>query len=335
MAKILRLILSALLLVAFGVNSVKSQTTLSSKEMVAITPVVCTALDIDSNSKSMLNMKLMQVVTANGFASTSYRYALVPNIVMINKQVAPTVPVMYSLEFELSLYVVDMVEGIIVAEESFVLKGLDRVEGRAYTSAFNQLNPRSPQMTNFMERSRTSILDYYTTRTTTLLKKAESLAERELYDEAIEVLTPIPESVDEYAVVCETLVAIYKKKLDKEAKVALQNVEILVASEKYDEAMEELKKIDPASSYWAQANATIEKIVSTMEAKKKAALEAEKIRLEAQIAAAKELTAQKELDMQTQALNLEEKAREVEANKSALDKFSEKVNVWFVGMFNK
>ncbi len=335
MAKILRVIFSVLLLMVFGANSVKSQTTLSSKEMVAITPVVCTALNIDSNSKSMLNMKLMQVVTANGFASTSYRYALVPNIVMINKQVAPTVPVMYSLEFELSLYVVDMVEGIIVAEESFILKGMDRVEGRAYTSAFNQLNPRSPQITNFMERSRTSILDYYTTRTSTLLKQAESLAERELYDEAMEVLTPIPESVDEYAVVCETLVAIYKKKLDKEAKIALQNVEILVASEKYDEAMEELKKIDPASSYWDQANATIEKIVSTMEAKKKAALEAEKIRLEAQIAAAKELTAQKELDVQTQALDMEEKAREVEASKSALDKFSEKVNVWFVGMFNK
>ncbi len=181
MAKILRVIFSVLLLMVFGANSVKSQTTLSSKEMVAITPVVCTALNIDSNSKSMLNMKLMQVVTANGFASTSYRYALVPNIVMINKQVAPTVPVMYSLEFELSLYVVDMVEGIVVAEESFVLKGLDRVEGKAYTSAFNQLNPRSPQMINFMERSRTSILDYYTTRTVTLLKQAESLAERELY----------------------------------------------------------------------------------------------------------------------------------------------------------
>ncbi len=322
-----------LLLVVVSLNTISAQNTLSAKEMVAISPVVCDALEIDSYAKKTLNMKLLQIVTSNGFSSTSVRYALVPNIVMINKQVTTTMPAMFSIEFELSLYVVDMVEGIVIAETSQVLKGLDRVENRAIISALNRIIPRSPQMQTFMDKSRTLILDYYTTRTMTLLKKAESLAEREQYDEAMEVLTPIPESVDEYDLVCETLVAIYKKKLDKEAKIILQDVEILMSSEKYDEAIDELSKIDPSSNYWDQANATISKIIATMEAKKQAALEAEKARLEAQIAQAKELTAQKELAAKEHEMNMIEKAREEEANKSALDKFAEKVNSWFVNMF--
>ncbi len=192
MMRLIRGAIGALSLMLLSLGSVMAQNTLSSKSMVAITPVVCSSLELDDNSKQMLNMKLLQVVTSNGFGSASCRYALIPNIVIINKQVAPTVPVMYSIEFELSLYVVDMVEDIVMNETSVILKGMDRVEGRAYASALNQIAPRSPQMQVFMDKSRTSILDYYATRTMTLLKKAESLAERELYDEA---MAKLPEGV--------------------------------------------------------------------------------------------------------------------------------------------
>ncbi len=329
----LKKIFVTLLLATLSIGSLMSQTTLSSKEMVAITPVVCNALDLDANTKRILNMKMMQIITTNGFGSTSYRYALVPNIVILDKQIAPTVPAMYSIEFELSIYVVDITEGVIVEESSLLLKGVDRVEGRAYASALSQLNPRSPQMKIFMDNARTSILDYYTTRTTTLLKKAETLAEMERYEEAMTVLSPIPESVDEYPQVAEAIVAIYKKKLDKEAKIALQRVEILRSKEKFDEALDELATIDPASNYWDDANAQINKTIEAIERKRVAALEAEKLQLEAQIARAKELTAQKELELKLEEVKMVERAREIEANKSSLEKFTESVNDWFKSAF--
>lgn len=332
---VVRRVLEVLLLLSVSINSIMAQTTLTSKEMIAISPVVCDALELDTYSQKMLNMKLMQIVTANGFGSTSCRYALVPNMVIIDKQVTATAPAMYSVEFELSLYVVDVVEEIIMSETSLILKGLDRIESKAFTSGINNIATRSPQLKLFMDKSRTSILDYYATRTMTLLKKAESLAERELYEEAMEVLSPIPESVDEYPVVADALVAIYKKKLDKDAKVIMQLVHQLTSQEKYDEAFAELSKIDPASNYWNDANAEIDKIIATIEARKKAALEAEKARLEAQIIQAKELTAQKELAQKEQELNMIEKAREVEASQSSMDKFSKRVNDWFLATFKK
>ncbi len=324
-----------LLLIGTLCNSLSAQTTLSSKEMISISPVVSDALELDSYAKKMLNMKLTQIVTANGLASTSLRYALVPNVVIIDKQVTATAPAMYSVQFELSLYVVDTAEGIVVAETSQTLKGLNRIESKAFTTGITNIAPRSPQMQVFMEKARTTILDYYTTRTMTLLKKAESLAERELYDEAMAVLSPIPEGVDAYSLVADALVAIYKKKLDKEAKVILQASRQMVAKEQFDSALAELSKIDPSSNYWAEANKEIERVIATMEEKKRAALEAEKVRLEAEIVKAQELTKQKEIDRAEQEVKMVEKAREVEQNKDSLTKFTESVNTWFKGMFKK
>ncbi len=323
------------LLVGVMLAPAQGQNALSHKEMVAITPVVCDAMELDEYSKKMLNMKLTQMVTANGFSSTAYRYALVPNVVMISKSVTATAPAMYVVEFELSLFVFDTAEGVTLAETSMVLRGLNKVENKAFISALNGIKPASPQLKAFMEKAKNAILDYYTTRTLSLLKRAQSLSEMEQYDEAMAILAPIPESVAEYDQVSEALVAIYKKRLDREAVVIMQSVNRLTSEQKYDEALDELAKVATASNYWDDANKQIDAIIAKMEAAKRAALEAEKMRLDAQIAKAKELTAQKEIEQRQAEAELAEAARQAEASKSQLDKFSEKVNVWFLGMFGK
>lgn len=319
----------------------QAQKSLSSKDMIAITPVVCDGMDLNESVKKMLNMKLMQIVTANGFGSTSPRYALVPNLVIVDKQVTPTAPPMFSIDFELSLYVLDVAEGVIIGETSLPLKGVDRMEAKVYVSALSQINARNPQLSVFMEKCRKSILDYYATRTMTILQKANSLAERGLYDDAIAALAPIPETVDEYAVVAETMVAIYKKRLDKDAQRYMQQAEKCMIEENMGGAIEALMKIDPSSNYWVKANEEIAKYKKELtSAARNAKLEAEKAQLEARIAKAEaerralESQAKSQAESQDISPIIEEaKSSVMEEDSSAFATFAKSVNSWFVGMF--
>lgn len=99
-----------------------------------------------------------------------------------------------------------------MAETSFTTRGIDRLENKAIIRAINQIASRSPQVKTFMEKSRSKIIDYYTTRVPALLQKAQSLADREQYNEAIALLSAVPESIDEYPLVAEQMSAIYKNR---------------------------------------------------------------------------------------------------------------------------
>ncbi len=253
-------LLTLLVVAAFSIQGALGQNSLSAKEMIAIRPVVCKAVELPENAKKTLNMKLLQMVTANGLGSTSWRYALTPNVVVMDQQSSATVPVMHSVELEVSIYLVDIFEGVVIDETSIEVKGLDRSPSRTYIEAIKSINPRSPQFKVFMDGCRTAILDYYTTRIPTLLTKAESLADRHEYEQALQTLAYIPESVDEYPMVARSMVAIHKKMLDRDAKTALINADKEIAKGDYESALDYIVLVDPSSNKWGDANDKIAQI---------------------------------------------------------------------------
>ncbi|MFR9567119.1 MAG: hypothetical protein SNH13_07675 [Rikenellaceae bacterium] len=184
-----------------------------------------------------------------------------------------------------------------------------------------------------MEKSRESILSYYKTRVATLLQKAESLAQREQYEEAMAVLAPIPESVDEYAMVSQALVAIYKKKLDRDAMKIIQLAKSLISKDN-DQAITELLKVDPSSNYWAEANKIIAQIKAQLAAAEKARIEkAEAAAREAAELRKQEIAAQAQVEIAEAEAQVAVQLAKEEAAESSLTKFSKSVNSWFVSMF--
>lgn len=312
--------------------------TLSSKEMVAITPVVCEGAELPADAERALMMKMNQMVTANGMGASSLRYALVPNIVVVDKQTTGTIPVQFIVSLEVSFYVLDVTEEIIVAETSFTTRGIDRMEHKAVIQAINQIASRSPQVKTFMERSRSKIIDYYTTRIPALLQKAQSLADREQYNEAIALLAAVPESVDEYPLVAEQMSAIYKKSLDQTAVGAIQQAKGAIALKNYEEAFEALQKVNPLSSYSKEAFAMIESVHQQLAEEERQQKEEEMRRYEDQLRqneqARQDAVALQRLQLET--------AREAGASVTAAvtsaasgsdESFNDKVNKWFLSKF--
>ncbi len=274
MIKKISIIIAALgLSLAQLAASTSTQATLSSQEMVGITPALSSYINLPADAVKSLGTKLNQMVTQNGFGSTSGQFVLTANVVTLDKQATATAPVQYVIDLEVSLFVLNVMEGVIVDEMSYTVKGIDRLENKAVIKAINTINARTPQVRTFMEGVRGKIIEYYNTRIPAIITKAKSLAERNEYEEALYVLSAVPESVDQYPMVAEQMSAIYLKKIDRDATAALQEAKGYVAVRDYDSALTALLAVDPSSSKSAEAFALIEQIKAKLDADEQRALE--------------------------------------------------------------
>lgn len=261
------------------------QKVLSSKDMVAITPAVTSELALPEYARKALYQKLIQVVTQNGFGSISGELFLTANVIVTDKQVTATVPAQFVINLEVSFYLLNLQEKVILAEMALPLKGIDKTENRSMSQAINNLNPRNPTVRNFMNQCRAKVIDYYTTRIPALLAKARSLADRTDYAAALAVLAAVPESVEEYPAVADLMVSIYVQEIDKKAATAIQEANTQLAVQDYIAALNTLLTVDASSTYFGKATKMISSIKQQLDAKAKAEAEAELAKYEAELAA--------------------------------------------------
>lgn len=235
------------------------------EQNICIMPYLPDEVDIPERARNALKHKLLQVVTTNGFGSTSDAFVLAANVTVIEKEAVPVVPPQINLQIEVSLYVVNTIEKVIVDEKSFILSGIDKTENSAFAQALKQLNPRAPQVRTFMSSVREKIVDFYAQRTPVLIAKAQSLAKMGKLDEAIITLSVVPESVPEYTPVAELMAELYKKKINSENSRILLAAKAALANRNYSDALSLLSQVDPLSDCFGEAVKMIHGIQHSIE----------------------------------------------------------------------
>lgn len=265
----------------------------SQERNIAITPLLPEEVDIPESLRPMLQQKLLQIATTNGYGSESDDFILTANVMVLEKTAVPTVPPQINLTLEVSLYVINRLEKVIVAEKSVQIGGIDKTENSAYTQALKQLNPRKSEIRSFMTSAREKIVEYYTEKLPALLSKAQSLADMGDTDEALAVLSTIPEVVPEYPLVAELMSEFYLKSLDTECAGILREAQGKLAVKNYEDALDLLVTVDPLSSHFQEAGQMIDSIHAVISSE-----EAQQYAME--------------LQLYQQQLELAEKAREDE-----------------------
>lgn len=323
-------IIFAIVALFASINISLAQQVLSAKDMVGITPIVCDGVDLPKDAKKSLDMKLLQMVTLNGMGSFSGRFALTPNVVFLDKQVTATVPAKYIVEMEVSIYLLDVIEQVVLDEKSFVIKGVGQHENKAIIQAINNIGPRTPQNRMFIDGCRSKIIDYYTTRVPTLVKKADMFMQQEKYDEAMATLVDIPENIDQYELVADRMVVIYKKKLDVEAQSLITEAKAAITLKKYEEALGSLTSVHPSSSYSKTAESMMESIKKRIDEEEKAAIEREIQKYEDAKA-----ERSKAMDNAHEIRKIEIEAQKVMSVETAkaVQSVSDSVSKWFFGRF--
>ncbi len=272
----------AFLSVAAGI---RAQQLKSAQEMVAITPVVCDAVSLPADAKAALNMKMTQMVTQNGMGARSGQFALTPNVVTLDKQATATAPAQYVVEFEVSFYLLDTEEQIILDETSFVVKGVDRLEHKAAIQAIHSINPRSPEVRRFMNGCREKVIEYYDNRIPKLITKAQAMAERRDFESALWVLASIPDVVDQYAMVEDQMTDIYLRQLNYNAQLAIREAKAKMSSGNYDSALAYLCTVDPFTDHNEEAVALVRQLGEMAGEREKEKLAEETARFEQERAA--------------------------------------------------
>lgn len=238
----------------------------SQERNIAITPLLPAEVDIPESLRPMLQQKLLQIATTNGYGSESDDFILTANVMVLEKTAVPTVPPQINLTLEVSLYVINRLEKVIVAEKSVQIGGIDKTENSAYTQALKQLNPRKSEIRSFMTSAREKIVEYYTEKLPALLAKAQSLADMGNTDEALAVLSTIPEVVPEYPLVAELMSEFYLKSLDTQCAGILREAQGKLAVKNYEDALDLLVTVDPLSSHFQEAGQMIDSIRSVISA---------------------------------------------------------------------
>ncbi len=301
------------------------------EQRIAITPIVCDALDIPADARAALNQKLLQITVQNGFGATGGPFVLTADVRTSDKRVTATAPAQYVVELEVSIYVVNLQEQLLVAETSFAVGSVESSENKAVVRAINRINSRSPIVRKFMAGAREKIIDYYAARIPAIMAKAQSLTDRGDYEGALAVLAAVPECLDDYPTVAERMSDVYVRMVDKYAAVSIQEAKSKIALRDYKGALDALLYVDPSSTRFNEASQMVDAIKNTIDAKERAEMQARMEQMEAQ----RELALKMHDDeMMLRRMQIEASQKSASANaskESVAEQTQESLKNWLLG----
>jgi len=261
-----RLIIT-IILPAIMMASVLSQNSLGKSDdlgRISIAAVVPEqAGSIPSGAVSTLENKMRQIVTQNGLGASEYgsRFAILPGINVLSKDITPTAPPQQALTVEFVFYIVDAVSQTIFSQTSVQFKGVGQSEEKAMIQVIKNINPKMGQFKGFVEKGKEKIIEYYNSKCDVFLKTAQSLAGQRKYEEALYILSSVPDVCREcYDRSADLSIEIYKQYDDYTCGQYLAAAKAAWANIDHDKAAENLAYITPDSKCYPDATALADEI---------------------------------------------------------------------------
>lgn len=236
---------------------------------IAIAAIVPDAAGIPSNAQTMLTNKLQQVTTQNGLGASPYnaRFAIVPMVSVVSKEITPTAPPMHALNLEITLYIVDAQSQNIFSQTSIPLKGVGKTEDAAYTQAIKNINPKAGQFRGFVESGKEKIVEFYNSQCDVVIKGSQALAGQKKYEEALFLLLSVPDVSRECFDKCMDIsIDIYKQYGDQKCNEFLSAAKAAWAGKELSKVEENLGKITPDMACYPEAQQLVEQITKAVEA---------------------------------------------------------------------
>lgn len=211
------------------------------------------------------------MVLQNGMANQDGDFVLTASLSVLEKEVTPTAPPQYAVKIEVMTYVVNLLDDIVVAENTFTIKGVDSNENKALLRAINQINSRPDASKSFIATARENIINYYSDKAEALMLKANSLAKAGQFNEALATLEPIPECVPSYSEVSVLKDQIFSQWVDTEAVSYITEAKSNMALGNYEQAYNSLLCVNPLSSKFPEVQTLSNEIDKRIIAAEKAA----------------------------------------------------------------
>jgi hypothetical protein len=193
-----RVIILATLIALMMMGFVELQAQKNDPNAIAISVILPSGIDgFPDMANTALTNKLYQVTTANGIAGTDgfVRFFITAIPAVMTKDVVPGPPPQIAQNLDVTFYIADYFDQKIFATTSISCKGVGTNETKAYLDALKNISPSNAKLKDFVELGKRKIIEYYTAQCDNIINKAKSLAGQKSYEEAIYMLTSIPQAV--------------------------------------------------------------------------------------------------------------------------------------------
>lgn len=245
----------------------KSQTTTMNGDvgMLAVTAFVPHQDDVPSQAEKNLEAKIKQMVSSNGMSSLSNsRFAIIPHVVVTDKQVQASAPPMIVLNADITFYFGDVETGNVFGSVTKSYKGVGQNDTKAFITIVNNIKPKDSEILEFIESGKAKIIEYYDKQADQIIKKALAMADMGQYDQAIADILMIPEACSKYPDAINAASQVFQKKIDNEGATLYNEAYTLWNAQQNYEGAEQacaiLAKIHPLSSYFSKAQTLSENI---------------------------------------------------------------------------
>lgn len=240
---------------------------------------------LDSNAKTILKNKLLTAATSQGVAATECSaIAMVPEVSILSEdKVEGGMRTIYTRQVCITLTVRNIITNTVFNSIQFETNGEGYTINDAMRSAVTKINMANERYASFVNDAKNKIKDYYNNNTSSLIRKANTLASQQQYDEALALLSTYPESLNEYPLISKTITDIFRKSQSKYCGELMQAARAAYSQRDFVSASDIAAMINPQSSCSSEAKQLLAQIKrdSDKEYNNQVEIERERYRTEA------------------------------------------------------
>ncbi|MBR1880746.1 MAG: hypothetical protein IJ804_08405 [Prevotella sp.] len=220
---------------------------------------------LTANNIRLLENRLSSIISQNGMLSAEgSRFILTMNWNVLEKEVVSSAPTVIMYKLEVGLCIGDGMTGTKYASTVLSLKGAGNDEAKAVLKAMNGINAHKAEIGQLVKKGLDRIVKYYETNKNQILTSAKSMMNQKNYEEAMWILSQIPQEVSYYSEAQSMIVRAYRAQVNTDAARQLQKARALWAAspsrENADAVMALVGDIDPSSSSYAGAQALMKEV---------------------------------------------------------------------------
>lgn len=151
--------------------------------------------NIPPESHELLESKLTQIITENGIEDNEYgvRFVLTAKVNVTSKDIVAGPPQRISQKLDVTLILGDIVEDKVFSRRTISVVGVGTSEEKSFIAAFKNIKPGNNEITQFLQDGKQKILNFYQTHCEDILVEAQDMSSRNQYEQAILMLSSIPD----------------------------------------------------------------------------------------------------------------------------------------------
>lgn len=217
--------------------------------------------ELQGKAPKVLDSRLKTAISTCGVSSTQWGdFFLVPTATIINEELVEAgMANIYKIELDLTLSIEQLATGTNYGSETWSVKGSGKSRDAAILNAVSSWRG-DHRFTEYINRSKKAIEEYFATNRDALINKARQKAKAGEYEEALAVLSSFPTNIPGAESVLAEMNSIYDLMIAKDCGAALNQARSALAMSDYQTAAEYLANIDATSPCASEAAAMQDKI---------------------------------------------------------------------------